>query len=166
MQVSGKKVMIAFGVIGALTLAAVLIGFRRIGWDRFQANTKLMEGKNNVITIARALIVCADNTGRLPESSGPVPPSLADVGGTSFLAREGDWSDPAWRCAKYTHVGEQRFRYTWLKKSDTEGTVRAEADFDGNGSAEAVYEQDVLCGIHAGAFRCRPGDYRDIAQMR
>jgi hypothetical protein len=144
----------------------VLVGFKKIGWDRFQANTKLMEGKNNVITIARAIIVCADNGGHLPDSSAAVPTNLSDVGAKTFDAKASDWNDPAWTCAKYTHVGEQHFRYTWIKKDDNTGTVRAEADFDGNGNAEAVYTQDVLCGIYSGAFRCRPGDYHDIAQMR
>lgn len=166
MLVSGKKVAIIFAAAGALVLVLVMVGFRSIGWTRFQANTALMEGKNNVITIARAMIVCADNGGRLPDSSKPVPPALSDVGGKVFESKESDWSDPAFACAKYKRVGDQRFRYTWIRKDDTLGTVRAEADFDGNGNAEAVYEQDVLCGIYSGAFRCRPGDYRDIAQLR
>jgi hypothetical protein len=166
MQVSGKKIVLLGAIVGALTIAVVLVLFRSLGWERFQANTKLQEGKRNVITIARALIVCADNGHKLPESSKPVPGTLADVGGKVFQSTPEAWSDPTWDCAKYSQTGEQRFRYQFVRKSDDEGTVRAEADFDANGSAEAVYEQDILCGVYSGEFRCRPGDFRDIAQMR
>jgi len=166
MKVSGKKVVIATALVGVLTIAGVLIAFRKIGWDRFQANTKLMEGKNNVLAVARAMIVCADTSGALPPRAPPVPATLAEVGGKTFHATAENWDDPTWKCAKYTHIGDQNFRYAWEKKSDTLGTVRLEADFDGNGVAEAVYEQDVVCGVYGGEFRCRPGDYRDLAKLR
>jgi hypothetical protein len=167
MQVSGKKVVIAAGVIGLATFLTVLISFRKIGWDRFQANTKLMEGKRNVVVMAKALIICADNSQHLPESSKPIPPELADVAGGKVIESTPEaWSDPVWTCAKYSQTGEQRFRYQWIRKSETDGTIRAEADFDGNGSAEAVYEQDISCGVHAGDFRCEPGELHDLAQLR
>ncbi len=167
MEVSGKKLVLLFGLVGAITIALVLVGFRRIGWDRFQANTKLMEGKTNAVDVARGVMACVERTGALPETAPPVPKTLADVGGKAYRSRPEDWDDPSWQCMKWSMKGEQYFRYEWVKNPDGSGGIaRTSADFDGNGNAEAVYEQVVMCSGSKDGFHCWPGDFRDIAQMR
>lgn len=167
MQVSGKKLVVGFGIIGVVTIAVVLLGFRRIGWDRFQANTKLMEGKKNAVDVARGAMVCVEVTGKLPPTAPPVPKTLAEVGGRPYRSTPEDWSDPSWSCMKWKVTGDQYFRYEWVKNADDSGGIaRTSADFDGNGNPEAVYEQVVMCGGTSDGLHCWPGDFHDIAQMR
>jgi hypothetical protein len=167
MQVSGKKTVLLFAIVGVVTIAVVLLSFRRIGWDRFRANTKLMEGKSNVVGVARGAMACVERTGALPETSPAVPATLADVGGKPYRSRADDWDHPSWRCMRWSVKGEQFFRYQWVKNADgSSGIARTEADFDGNGNPEAVYEQVVMCNGTGDGFHCWPGDFRDIAQLR
>jgi hypothetical protein len=167
MQVSGKKIVVLFGLIGAVTIATVLVGFRRIGWNRFEANTKLMEGKTNAVDVARGVMACVERTGKLPATAPPVPSTLAEVGGKPYRGRPEDWDDASWRCINWSMKGDQWFRYEWVQNPDGSGGIsRASADFDGNGNPEAVYEQVVMCAGMADGFHCWPGDFHDIAQMR
>lgn len=166
MQVSGKKLMVGFGVVGVLTIVIVLVSFRRIGWTRFEANTRLMEGKTNAVNVARAVMLCVEHTGKLPETTPAVPKTLAEVGGKAYRSTPAEWDDPSWRCMGWSMPKEQFFRYQWVKNPDDSGGVaRCEADFDGNGHAEAIYEQIVLCGGTADGFHCWPGDFHDIASL-
>lgn len=167
MQVSGKKTVLLFALVGLVTILVVLLSFRRIGWDRFRANTKLMEGKSNVVGVARGVMACVERTGHLPETTPSVPKTLAEVGGKGYTSSAGDWDDPSWRCIRWSVKDEQFFRYRWVKNADDSGgIVRTEADFDGNGNPEAVYEQVVMCSGTADGFHCWPGDFRDIAHLR
>lgn len=165
MVVSGKKLLASLAVAGALTIAIVLVGFKLVGWNRFQANTRLMEGKSNVVWFARAVMACAEETGKVPETSRAVPPALADVGGKTFKSAAADWqSDDTLRCARWSRDEPQSFRYQWEKTGELGGRTRAEADFDGDGVAEAVYEQEVECQSGGGKVWCRPGPFHDIAR--
>jgi hypothetical protein len=126
-----------------------------------------MEGKSNVAWFARAVMACAEETGKLPETSHAVPPALADVGGKTFTSVPLDWqSDDTLRCARWSRGEPQAFRYQWEKTDDLRGRTRAEADFDGDGVAEAVYEQEVECQSNGSKMWCRPGPFHDIARKQ
>lgn len=165
MRVSGRKLVFGLGAGGALTVVAILVAFRGVGWARFQANTRLMDGKSNVMRFAGAVMACAEQSGRVPDSSVSVPPRLSDVGGKKFDGTPADWrADETLRCAGWSPDGPQSFRYRWLKTGDRAGRTRAEADFDGDGVAEAVYEQEIACEAGGARVRCGPGPLHDIAQ--
>ena len=159
--------MLIFGLIGVITIAVVLASFRRIGWDRYQANAKLIEGKTNAVNVARGAMACVERSGHLPDTAPAVPKTLAEVGGRPYESRADEWDDPSWRCMRWSVKERQFFRYQWIKNADDSGGMaRTEADFDGNGNPEAVYEQVVMCAGSAQGFHCWPGDFRDIAQLR
>ena len=159
--------MIGFGIVGIVTIVTVLVSFRRIGWTRFEANTRLVEGKTNAVNVARAAMLCVEHSGHLPETTPAVPKTLAEVGGKAYLSRPEDWDDPSWRCMEWSLKKEQFFRYQWVKNPDGSGGVaRTEGDFDGNGNPEAIYEQVVLCAGTSDGFHCWPGDFHDIATLR
>lgn len=165
MKVSGRKLLLAIAIVGAATIATVVLGFRSVGWTRFQANSRLMEGKSNVVWFARAVIACAEETGKVPETSKAVPATLADVGGKTWKSTAADWSaDETLRCARWSRAEPQAFRYQWEKTGELSGRTRAEADFDGDGVAEAVYEQEIDCQSQSGKLWCRPGPFHDIAR--
>jgi len=164
-RVSGKKLVLSFGAAGVAVILITTLTFRFYGWSRFVANSRLMEGKNNAIYLARAVMACGEKTGSLPETSPKVPADLATVGGTTFTSTPADWSAPAFTCEEFTIDRPQSFQYQWEKQGELTGTTRASADFNGDGIAEAIYEQEVVCTKGADAkLRCRPGGFKDIAQ--
>lgn len=164
--VSGKKLVLWFGGAGILVILATTLTFRFYGWQRFVANSRLMEGKNNVIYIARSVMACGEKTGALPETSPKVPADFAEVGGKTHASNPAEWQAPAFTCVGYTFSApDQSFQYQWEKKDDTDGVVRARADFDGDGVAEATYEQEVICTKAAdGKMHCKPGAFADLAK--
>lgn len=156
--------MFAVGAGVGLTALVVIVAFRFVGSARFQANTRLVGGRSNVTRFASAVMLCAEREGRVPDSSVAVPSRLSDVGGKTFTGTAADWrSDETLRCASWSPEGPQSFRYQWVKAGEVAGRTRAEADFDGDGAAEAVYEQEVECEATGGRVRCRPGPFHDIA---
>jgi hypothetical protein len=167
-QVSGKKLVVFGALFGLATLALVIVSFKSIGWNRFVQNSRLVEGKSSSVWLARAVMACAEETGELPATSTAVPKTLADVGGKTYASTPADWSaDATLRCAKFSMEKPQSFRYQWERTGDLAGTARAEGDFDGDGKAEAIYEQEVECSrVQDGKLRCRPGRFHDIAPKK
>ncbi len=159
--VSGKKVVLLGGTLSIVVLFGITFAFRTFGWTRFVANSELQEGKSNVVYLSRAVIACAGKTGVLPPSTRSVPVELTSVAHKTYASTADDWSDEAFKCGDFRVRDPQRFQYEWTKKSDTEGTARARADFNGDGVVEATYEQDVKCEERAGKLRCGPGALHD-----
>jgi hypothetical protein len=164
-EVSGKKVVIGGVIFGASTIALVVLSFKAIGWNRFVQNSRLVEGKSSSVWFARAIMACAEETGEVPATSVAVPKTLAEVGGKTYASTPEDWAaDATLRCAKFSLDRPQSFRYQWQRTGELGGTARAEGDFDGDGKAEAVYEQEVECARgRDGKLRCRPGKFHDLA---
>ncbi|CAN5287966.1 hypothetical protein BH09MYX1_BH09MYX1_39440 [soil metagenome] len=161
--VSGRKLVNRAGLVSILFLVAVMVTFRLIGWERFVANSELVEGKNNSVYLARAAIACAEKKGSLPPSTGMVPKTLAEVGGKTYASTPADWSEEAFACDDFSLKLPQRFQYQWEKKNDLEGMARAQADFNGDGVIEARYEQEVKCAWKDDGKKliCRPGNFYD-----
>ncbi len=159
--ISGRKLVHRGGLIGLLILVGILVAFRLIGWDRFVANSQLVEGKNNSVYLARAAVACAEKKGSLPPSSPKVPADLAQVGGKTYASTAADWSDEAFACDGFQLTLPQRFQYQWERTSELEGIARAQADFNGDGVVEARFEQEVKCVRHDTKLVCRPGNFYD-----
>ncbi len=163
-QVAGKKLVWYFGGAGLLVLVATLLVFRFYGMNRFVANSALMEGKSNVVYLAGSVMICAEKTNALPESSPKVPAELAQVGAKPYQSTAADWAPPSFSCGGFSMNQPQAFQYQWDRKDELSGTTRAQADFNGDGVVEATYEQDVFCTKNAeGKMHCHPGGFRDIA---
>lgn len=162
--VSGKKLVWIFTLAGVAVIALTTVTFRMVGWSRFVANSRLMEGKSNAIYLARSVMACGEKNGALPETSPKVPADLALVGGKTYASQPSDWSAPAFSCVPFSITQPQGFQYQWVKNDATSGVTRAQADFNGDGIPEATFEQQIVCTQPEGKLRCRPGGFRDLAQ--
>ncbi len=161
---TGKKLVLFGGTFSVLTIFTITFGFRTLGWTRFQANSHLQEGRSQVIYLSRAVMACTEKTGKLPETSPEVPATLAQVGAKTYKSTAADWSAPAFSCEQFTIDQPQRFQYQWDKTDANDGVVRAKADFNADGTAEAVFEQKILCGVKDGRYQCHPGPFLDHAK--
>ncbi|GEM_PF-2766936 len=162
--VAGKKLVFWFGGVGIIVLLATVLTFRFYGLSRFVANTRLMEGKNNAIYLARSVMSCAEKENALPESSPKVPVNALQVQGTLYASTPADWSPHPFACGDFSMPGPQAFQYEWVRKDELNGTTRARADFNGDGIIEATYEQAITCTKSEGKLRCHPGGFTDLAQ--
>lgn len=159
--VSGKKLTNWILAVGVLTILFVTVTFRLVGWNRFVNNSYLVEGKNNVVYLSRAVAACAEKKSALPPSSSKVPAELSAVGGKTYASSAKDWQDEAFLCDGFQVTEPQRFQYEWERTSDTEGIARAQADFNGDGVIEARYEQEVKCTHKGDRLVCGPGAFFD-----
>jgi hypothetical protein len=162
--VSGRKLVIVGSTLSIVVLFGVTYAFRTFGWSRFVANSRLQEGKSNVVYLARDIAACAEKTGRLPPTSHTVPDDLSQVGGKAYKSTDADWTDEAYACAGFRVRDPQRFQYQWEKTSDHAGVARARADFNGDGVVEATFEQELTCAPKNGKLRCTPGAFHDRAK--
>ena len=159
--ISGRKLVLWGGSLSLLVLFGIVLAFRTLGFTRFVNNARLHEGKSNAIYLSRAVVACADKTGKLPPSSRKVPGELADVGAKTYASTEADWSDEAFSCDGFRVREPQRFQYQWERTDDHDGVARAQADFNGDGVVEATFEQEVRCEDKQGKLRCGPGPFHD-----
>jgi len=162
--VAGKKLVFWFGGAGLVVLLATVLVFRFYGWSRFVANSRLMEGKNNTIYLARSVMSCAEKENTLPETSPKVPADGNLIAGKMYASTGADWSPHPYSCGDFSMNAPQAFQYEWVKKDDLNGTTRAQADFNGDGIIEATFEQEIICTNSDGKLRCRPGGFKDLAQ--
>lgn len=162
--VPGKKLVLWFGGAGLIVLVATVLVFRFYGWSRFVANSRLMEGKNNAIYLARDVMSCAEKENALPDSSPKVPADMALVAGKTYASTAADWQPHGYSCGEFSMKDPQAFQYEWERKDELSGTTRARADFNGDGIIEATFEQEILCTKSDGKLRCRPGGFKDLAQ--
>jgi hypothetical protein len=162
--VSGRKLVLLGGSLSLVVLFGITLAFRTFGLGRFVANSQLQEGKSNVIYLARDVAVCAQKTGKLPPTTHTVPMDLSQVGGKAYKSTAADWADEAFSCDGFRVRDAQRFQYQWERTSDHTGIARARADFNGDGVVEATYEQELVCAMKKGAFRCEPGAFHDRAK--
>ena len=159
--ISGRKLVLWGGSLSLIVLIGIVLAFRTFGFTRFVNNARLQEGKSNAIYLSRAVVACADKTGKLPPSSRKVPAELSDVGAKTYASTEADWSDEAFSCDGFRVRDPQRFQYQWERKDDHDGVARAKADFNGDGVVEATFEQEVRCEDKQGKLRCGPGPFHD-----
>lgn len=143
--VAGVVVLVVVAVVGVMA-ALGIAGFRN-----YLGAAKSAEGRAEVGRLARGMALCGPGRGAdgqsaaLPPTAPPVPATLAEVSGKKYMSSSADWSDPAYTCAAFSVSMPQYFRYQWLATSDTEGVARAEADLDGDGTAEVIFESKVTC---------------------
>ncbi len=163
-RMSGKKVVVWFGISGVAVIVATIVTFQLYGRPRFVANSRLREGKSNVVYLARSVMACGEKQSALPESSPKVPAQLSQVGAALYASTPADWSAPAFSCVEFQVKDPQAFQYEWERRSEASGVARARADFNGDGVAEATFEQEVACAKVDGKFHCGPGPFRDLAQ--
>jgi hypothetical protein len=167
-------IIVAVVVVGGLLVAAVLGVFAYRGMQTYLSESKSVEGKVGVGSLARGVVVCAEEaslgTGNepalaakgLPPTSAKVPASLSSIKGAAYMSAPSDWSDPAFQCARFQMTSPQRFQYQWvLTHPGRKGTARAEGDLDGDGAVDVVFEQDVECTGGGAGAACTPGRLRE-----
>ena len=141
-------VLIVVAAIAALAVPA--IGIMSVlaiyGVRRYLVQAKSAEGRSGVTSLAMGVARCAEAGGKLPPTSHRVPASLSSVSGVKYVAASSEWSgDPAFSCAGFSMSTPQYFQYQWEKLSETTGVARAIADLDGDGTADASFEAEVVC---------------------
>jgi hypothetical protein len=139
-------VLLAMGALALLVVAAgVVVALGNGGVARYLSRSKRAEGAAAARRLAAGVAACAQGDAGLPPSSPPVPASLASVRGTEYVSSPADWAHPTWACARFSLAAPQRFRFQWERPAPDHGTVRAEADLDGDGAPDASFEIDVSC---------------------
>jgi type II secretory pathway pseudopilin PulG len=140
-------IVVVIGIFVVVGIVGVMAALGIYGTRRYVGEAKKAEGKMEVARLARGMASCAEaDAGTLPASSPAVPATLAEVAGKKYMSSPDDWKDPAFSCASFSLMSPQYFQYQWVSTNGTEGTARAIADFDGDGSAEATFEVNVTCG--------------------
>jgi hypothetical protein len=152
LMVVGGLFVVIVGVVGVV--AAVGIH----GARTYVSKAKGSEGRVSVGALARSVATCGENenldgSSGLPPSTTWVPATLAEVSGKKFQSGPTDWKQPGFECGNFMLTMPQYFQYRWERVSATEGVARAQADIDGDGTAEAVFEAKVTCASGS----CTPG---------
>jgi len=118
---------------------------------------KLVEAKVAVTELAWGIALCAERTGQLPASAAKVPDDLGRVRGQMYQSRLSDWGDEAYVCADFHLARPQRFQYQWqLDDGGMQGSVVAEADYNGDGGVDHSVRLMVRCKKQEARLRCRP----------
>jgi hypothetical protein len=141
-------VAIGIGVVVFLVLfvLSILGSLAFYGFRRYIARAKEAEGRVEVSRLAESIRACSvDLKGGLPETTKPVPPSLADVSGKKYVSRPEDWDDRAYKCGAFSISTPQYFQYQWQIVTPSSGRAIAQADIDGDGKAEIRFERLVTC---------------------
>lgn len=164
----GKMVLLVLAIVAlcAVPVLGVLSALAIYGVKKYMINAKGAESVSNVQRLAAGIARCANEadaaTGRprgLPESSAPVPASLAAVDGSKYQSSSAEWNG-AFACAGFRVTGPQYFQYRWELRGPTTGVAVGVADLDGDGSVDATAEQPVTCtpagACSVGAFTKTP----------
>jgi hypothetical protein len=168
-------VLIIVIVVGVAFLGiaglGVVAAFGIFATTKVISDAKAAEGKITVGALARAMVNCAEQEtvgadpstivqGGLPPTSVKVPASMP--AGKRYATTTSDWSDPAFMCARFSLSEPQFFQYQWILVTPGElGTVRAEADLNGDGAVDVAFEQDVSCRSTGASVTCSIGALRE-----
>ncbi len=157
--VSGRSLVVVASTIGLALVAAVVLSFRQCGQGRFVNGSVAVEGRIKVAEISRGIVGCMvrDRATDLPPSARSVPEDITATHGDGYTSTAADWDQPVYRCAGFSIQGPQRYRYTWRRDSADEGLVRADADRDGDGTPETVFEMPIRCQGQGEARGCGAG---------
>ena len=129
----------------AVPVSGVFSALAIVGVRKYVTNAKRAEAVNSLRAMSTGMANCGA-AGDLPATSEWVPSSLATVQGRKYLAAPGEWSSqPAFACAAFSLSTPQYFRYRWLQATNASGQFEAEADLDGDGTADQVLQQGVHC---------------------
>ena len=155
----------ALGIMSALAIYGV---------RKYMLNAKQGEARTALVVWANGLAACGQRDGHLPPTSTAVPASLSDVQGKMWHSAPTEWSEPAYRCAGFSMPEPQYFQYQWELSSPNEGAVRAVADLDGDGIADAALRVGVTCSAGtcsagpllgvADAGRAEPGEISKVEE--
>jgi len=147
---AGKKgipvwVWVAALIPVSLVCLLMLSALAMYGVRQYMTDAKEVEAKEALNAWGKGILRCAQRDGHLPPSSSPVPGSLDFAGRGKYQSTPSDWNQPAHTCAGFALSEPQYFQYRWTLRTPNEGTLRAEADLDVNGAADAVWEVRVVC---------------------
>lgn len=156
--VVGGLLVVIVGVVGVIAALGIH------GARKYVATAKTSEGKASVAALGRAMVSCGereslDGSSGLPSTTTWVPATLTQVSAKKYQSAPTDWDQPAFQCGHFSMMSPQYFQYRWERTSANAGVARAQADLDGDGSADSVFEVDVTCSggsCSAGPVRIGP----------
>jgi hypothetical protein len=156
-----KTLLISLAMVGPFSgVAGVRMGMNSL--RDYMAAAKQFEARKALPLIAHDVVAYVNSeidpiTGRragLPPNAEPVPKSLSQVKGIRYMSSPNDWSG-TWHDIHYSMPDPQYFQYHWQRTSAAQGVVRAVADLNGDGSADAQLELSVQCSESANGPSCQ-----------
>ena len=141
-------VLIVVVVAGPIVLG-IFSALAIYGVRKYMMNAKRAEATAVLTSWSKGMVACGEKAG-LPPSSPQVPASLEAVSGKKYMSAPSDWADAAFVCGGLSMTQPQYFTYQWLQASPSEGSLLAQADFNGDGIAEERAEVRISCS----AGRC------------
>jgi type IV pilus assembly protein PilA len=129
----------------ALSMLGIMAALSIYGVRRYIASAKQAEARVALTTWGDGLARCGDLAGKLPPTSQPVPPTLAQVSGKKYLSAPSDWRELAHTCAGFAMTQPQYFQYQWQQTADNYGVAHAVADLDADGAPDVMLDMDVTC---------------------
>lgn len=141
-------VLIVVVVAGPIVLG-IFSALAIYGVRKYMMNAKRAEATAVLTSWSKGMVACGEKAG-LPPSSAQVPASLEAVSGKKYMSAPSDWSDAAFVCGGLSMTQPQYFTYQWVQASPSEGSLLAQADFNGDGIAEERTEVRISCS----AGRC------------
>lgn len=127
-------------LVGVVLIVGVFASLAIYGVRRYMVRSKQAEALAMTRVLGRGVAGCGEP---LPPTSSPVP--ATPPAGKKYMSRLSDWEQPAFKCAHFAVSTPQYFSYQWVRASDTQGSVVALADLDGDGTPEQRIEVAVQC---------------------
>lgn len=149
-------VLAAIGLLGVV--AQKVIGPHAVSETRpVNVSAAEAEGREGTTQLARGVASCLGDQKELPPTAPPVPASLGMVAGKKHLSAGSDWDAPAYVCARFRPTTPQHYRYQWVRTNAKEGSVVAEADFDGDGRVDDTITVYLTCEPRGAGLGCTVG---------
>lgn len=144
----GLLLIVARGIVGPHAVTQT----RQVNVSAAEA-----EGREGTTQLGRGVASCVGDQKELPPTAPPVPASLAMVAGKKHLSAGTDWDAPAYVCARFRPTTSQHYRYQWVRTNAKEGSVVAEADFDGDGRVDDTITVYLTCEPRGAGLACTVG---------
>jgi len=145
---AGKRLLAQMDLPGGAEAQARLIGtiagLGIYGVRQYLAQSKLVEAKVTVSSLARGLVAymeTQDARGKRPTRFPPsAPPTPAKVpAGTKFAPDATTWSHPTWKALRFEMENPMYYSYEIITSKDgRSATVRAHGDLDGDGKLSTI----------------------------
>ena len=136
-------VLIVVVVAGPIVLG-IFSALAIYGVRKYMMNAKRAEATAALTGWSKGMVACGEKDG-LPPTSPQVPASLGSVSGMKYQSAAAEWSDAAFACSGFSMSGPQYFTYQWVQASPSEGSMLAQADLDGDGTAEQRFDVRISC---------------------
>jgi hypothetical protein len=108
--------LLIFGIGAALGGCAL--------YEYFAQNALKNENEDAAKALAAGIVRCAASTGRLPNTTSPVPALFEQVHKERYTPSSSDYAAPTWQCAGFAPT-DQQFQIQWIREGPNQGSAVA-----------------------------------------